>query len=959
MVKKIYNVPASCAFADVLARKFLDEYAGDLLSLTNVLFLLPNRRACQTLKEAFVRERGLSPTLLPQMMPIGDVEEDELFLRGFDFEEILRELPPAIDAKSRLLWFTRRIMAQPGKFGLEKFSAEQACYLAQELCSLIDAVYNEQLSFDNLKNLVPEEYAAHWLETLSFLEVVTQEWPDYLREKKLEDPGFRRNLTLALQCRVWQKSPPDKRIVIAGTTATFPAMKNLVKTVLSLPQGELILYGLDKFLDETSWKAVDESHPQFELKDLLEFLQTDRASVRDLVPSENVQREKLISEIMRPAKTTDKWRDIAVCNILPEAWSGLKTVSCRDVREEAIAIALIMRETLEIPQKTAALVTTDRNLARRVAAELERWEIKVDDSAGKPLSLTPPGMFLRLILQACRSDFAAVDFLALLKHPLLAAGGEYGSVRRRVRDYEKSVLRADVPGEEDVFIAEVKESLRALHDLLSVQADFKKILEVHIKTAEKLAETSEKSGADILWRGEAGEAGASFIAGLYAAAEILGNIAGEDYPGLLDALMAGVTVRPKYGTHPRLKILGPIEARLNDFDVVIIGEVNENLWPKAAEADPWMSRPMKRDFGMPLPEKAIGVLAHDFSCLAAGKQVFLTRADRVQGTPMVKSRWWMRLETVLKALNSDIDKIDCPAYRHWAGFIDRARVFKPLLPPEPTPPVFARPRELSASAVENLMRDPYIIFAKYILRLKKLNDLDRELNFADYGNIVHAVLEAFNNKYSTAFPENAKEELLKIGEAYFAANQVSLETRAFWWPNFEKTVDWLVGVEQEYRKDVKKVHNEVKGELVFQAPEGVFKITAKADRVDETADGRVNVIDYKTGQARTKNELIKGYAPQLPIEGLIAAHGGFSGIAKKEVASLIYWQLGKKAAVFDDNIEEILHNTFERIHGLAAIFDLPTTPYICQPNPKHAPKYSDYQHLGRVAEWSVTGEDGE
>lgn len=468
-------------------------------------------------------------------------------------------------------------------------------------------------------------------------------------------------------------------------------------------------------------------------------------------------------------------------------------------------------------------MTTDRNLARRVAAELERWEIKVDDSAGKPLSLTPPGMFLRLILQACRSDFAAVDFLALLKHPLLAAGGEYGSVRRRVRDYEKSVLRADVPGEEDVFIAEVKESLRALHDLLSVQADFKKILEVHIKTAEKLAETSEKSGADILWRGEAGEAGASFIAGLYAAAEILGNIAGEDYPGLLDALMAGVTVRPKYGTHPRLKILGPIEARLNDFDVVIIGEVNENLWPKAAEADPWMSRPMKRDFGMPLPEKAIGVLAHDFSCLAAGKQVFLTRADRVQGTPMVKSRWWMRLETVLKALNSDIDKIDCPAYRHWAGFIDRARVFKPLLPPEPTPPVFARPRELSASAVENLMRDPYIIFAKYILRLKKLNDLDRELNFADYGNIVHAVLEAFNNKYSTTFPENAKEELLKIGEAYFAANQVSLETRAFWWPNFEKTVDWLMGVEQEYRKDVKKVHNEVKGELVFRRRKGRLK----------------------------------------------------------------------------------------------------------------------------------------
>ncbi len=962
MEKRIYNIPASCAFADVLAERFLNDYAGDELSLADVVFLLPNRRACQTLKDAFVRLQGLQPTLLPQMVPLGDVEEDELFIRGFDVSGVLHSLPPAIDVKSRLLWFTKKIMSRPEKFGLDVFSAGQACYLAQELCSLLDMVYNEQLSFDNLKNLVPEEYAAHWLETLSFLEVVTQEWPAFLREKNLTDPACRRNKMLELQSLVWEKEQTDKRIVAAGTTAVFPAMKNLVRTVLALPRGELILYGLDRYLDAAGWEAVDESHPQFELKELLTYLKVERSEVVDFVPPENPEREILVSEIMRPARTTDKWRSLFENKISSKAVDGIRTLNCRDVREEALSIALIMRETLETPEKTAALVTTDRNLARRVAAELIRWNITVDDSAGKPFSLTPPGMFLRLIVRVCLSDFAPVDFLALLKHPFFACGEDYASVRRLVRQYEQKVLRADIFSEDEILKEQIfsfQKIMAPFNNLFHQPgADLRQFLKLHIETAEKLAATKEKNGADILWRGEDGETGAAFVADLYASANMMDVISGQDYEGLLEVLTVGVTVRPKYGTHPRLKILGPIESRLSRSDVTIIGEVNENLWPQAVEADPWMSRPMKKAFGMPLPEKSIGVLAHDFSCLLAAENVFLTRADRVQGTPMVKSRWWMRLETVLKALHFDVKKTICGSYPACARHMDRALHFFPVGAPAPKPPVSARPRELSASAVEDLMRDPYKVFAKYILRLKKLNGLDREFDFADYGNIVHAVLEKFNNKYPETFPENAAEELLRIGKECFAANCVAAETRAFWWPNFEKTVEWIVEVERRYRQNVKKLHNEIRGELSFQSLAGAFKITAKADRVDEMCDGRVNIIDYKTGQVRRKNELIKGYAPQLPIEGLIAGCGGFPGIGKKETSALIYWQLGRQEVVINDDIKEILENTFERIRGLAALFDQPSTSYICQPNPKYAPKYSDYLHLARVAEWSVTGEEG-
>lgn len=961
MKNKIFNIPATCSFADVISERFLDEYKDNPLAMADVLFLLPNRRAVKALAEAFVRRQGLSPTLLPKMMPIGDVEEDELFLTGFDFAPALASLSPAIERNERLLLFTKIILSKPTEFGIEKLSANQACFLAQELANLIDTVNNENLSFGNLKNLVPDEYAAHWQETLKFLEIITHYWPDILKERGLVDPAERRNRLLYAQAQIWRDNPPSKRIIAAGTTATFPAMKALVKTVSELPNGEVYLSGLDKYLDEDGWNEIDETHPQFELKELLEYLKLERTEIKDLVQSENEAREVFVSEVMRPAKTTDKWRDIARLNLKHDAYDGISLINCTDVRKEALSIALIMRETLEYPEKTAALVTTDRTLARRVATELERWNIKVDDSAGQPLALTPVGIFLRLIVKAVQSDFAPVDFLSLLKMPLTANGMDYAEIRKLTRDYEKKVLRGGKEDEEiEAEILQLKETLRELYELIKEpKADFKKMIEVHVTAAEKLAAIPEKEGAQVLWRGDAGEAAAKFIGDLYQQAEVLGEIDTAEYAGLLEAMMAGVTVRPKFGTHPRLKILGPIEARLTHFDTIIIGEVNEGSFPKLATSDPWMSRPMKKDFGFPMPEKAIGVLAHDFCQLLANSQVYLTRADRVQGTPMVKSRWWMRLETVLKALKVDVEDLENTAFSAWAEYMDRVETFTRLLPPAPKPPVEARPRELSASAVENWMRDPYTIYAKYILKLKPLDELEQDLTMRDYGTIIHAVLEKFNNRHRNAFPENAKEELLMLGREYFEENDVAMETRAFWWPAFEKVVDWLTDMETSYRPDIAKVNSEVTGSFSFEAPAGKFTITAKADRVDETKDGKINIIDYKTGFARSIKEVETGYAPQLPIEGLIAKFGGFENIPAKDVNRLIYWQLGRKDTVVENDMKELLDNSYERIVTLASVFDFEKTAYISQPSPKLAPKYSDYEHLARVKEWSVVEKEEE
>ncbi len=958
MQKHLYNLPLTCNFTDILAQKFLQEYAENPLALTDVLFLLPNRRAVQSLREAFVRHKGLTPTLLPQMLPIGDVEEDELFLTGGTLGEELMRLPPAVGSMERTLLLARLIAQKPQDYGLEKMPLGQAVSLACELSNLLDMVENEKLDFSLLQNLVPEEYAKHWQETLKFLTIITDWWPKILAERGLLNPARRRSLLLEARIKIWQNQKTEKRIVAAGTTATFPLMKELVKTVLDLPNGEVFLWGVDKFIDDESWNKIDETHPQFELKELLDFLQIDRHDVPDVEMPQNLPREMLISELMRPAATTDLWRE-AASKISPTALDGLHLLDCTDLREEALAIALLMRQTLETPGKTAALVTSDRNLARRVAGELKRWEIKVDDSAGVPLSLTPIGIYLRLVAAACDENLSKKALLALFKHPLCAGGYDYATMRAKLRQVEKKLWRAqEADAELEAFVNDLMEKLCELFELRAQpKASFKQMLTAHMRCAEALAATASQNGQQLLWRGDAGEAAAAFVADLFEQAEVLGEIDTVEYLALFEALCAKQVVRPRFGTHPRLKILGPIEARLNHFDVTIIGEINEGIWPLQTTSDPWMSRPMKKDFGFPLPEKAIGVSALDFSGQMGAKDVYLTRAERAQGTPMVKSRWWLRLETLLRALHLQAKQFSAETYKKIAKHFDTPEQFFKLLPPAPTPPVIARPRALSASNVEMWLRDPYAIYAKYILNLKPLDEVEEDLSMADYGTIIHEILEEFNNKYSTSWPQNAREELLRLGQVYFAQHQVAAETKVFWWPNFEKTVDWVVKQEKIYRQNIARVHNEIKGDFSWQAPAGTFTVKAVADRVDETKDGKINIIDYKTGRIRSAADVHNGTAPQLPIEGLIAGHGGFSGVKAAEVASLIYWQLGKKAQVVDDNMPELLAKAEERLKELVALFDFEQTPYLSRPNPRRLPEYSDYEHLARVREWSVQEEE--
>jgi len=963
-LRNVFNIPLSCPFWDTLVKSFLKRYAADAIALTNVLFLVPNRRACQSLTAAFVREQGLKPTILPKIVPIAEIDDEELFFDTFDLVDDLAQTKSVISNEERLFLFTRMIMSKPNDFGLKQISLAQAVNLAKELANLIDTACNQGLSFDKLYDLVPDKYAAHWQETLKLLKIITDYWPHILEERQAIDVCDFRKALLYKQADVWQRDKTNRVIIAAGITACFPAIVNLLKVILSLPNGEIYFAGLDVKSEDAYWNAIDESHPQFELKELLERLLINREQVENLCSPQNEAREKFISEIMRPASVSDSWQQLRHDENLVNSLKNVSLLESKTQRDEALAIALKMREILNLPEKNVALITYDRNLARRVASELERFEVKIDDSAGLPLNLSPVGIFLKLITEAAQNIDSDVSFIGLVKNPFMLFHTSAADFRKRVYDYEYTLRKKNAVLNEDTlsFFKSIKDKLLDFAELLSrPQVSFENIIKEHIKIAEEFATSDVMPGKKFLWRGDAGKCAANFVTKMLKSAQFLGPIDGKDYLQLFSELMGFESVRASFGTHPRLNILGPIEARLCHFDYVILGEVNEGIWPKPEQADMWMSRPMKKDFGFSLPEKNVGILGADLCGFLTADNVILTRAERVDGTPMKKSRWLLRMETVLGAMGSNIKAFKSDKLALIAAKLDMPEKSLTIAPPAPCPPLSARPRKLSASAVDLLVADPYSVFAKYILKLYPLDDLDIPLDQRDYGTLVHGIIETFNNAYPCQFPENALEVLISIGKKCFDESKIEQELRAFWWPKFVKTA--MVYVALENRADISKIYNEIEGSLSYNLFGCDVTFTAKADRIDTLLSGAVNIVDYKTGKIPTKKQVMSGHALQLLLEGLIAQKGNFPDLSAKDVNCLVYWHLGDKKSsknilIINPKEDSVLQKCEDYLLKLISTFNFESTPYYSRPIPKYLPKNRDYEHLARVKEWSVQEDEG-
>jgi ATP-dependent helicase/nuclease subunit B len=984
----VFTISPGKPFVDALAAGLMAGALGidakDPLELSRVTVLLPTRRACRALIEAFLRGAEGRAMLLPRIAPIGDIDDDALELEAGQTLGAAAEVPPAIPDLRRQLLLARMIMRWGAGRGDGPRPPDQAARLARELARLLDQVQTEQLSFERLGELVPEDFAEHWQLTLDFLKILTSDWPQILGEEGCADPAARRNALLAAQAQAWEASPPADPVIAAGTTGSISATAALLEQIRRLPRGAVVLPGLDQGLDEESWQALDETHPQFGMARLLERLGVPREAVREWqapgIAATDAARAALVSEALRPAETTDAWRAARARprKRTERALSGVTRVDCPSPREEAGVIALAMRGALEAPGKRAALVTPDRGLARRVAAELRRWDVDVDDSAGMELSETPPGAYLRLTAALAAQAWAPVPLLAVLKHPLAAGGLRPARFRANARALEKAALRGPRPAEgvsglraalgaseavtprarKDLgqWLDRLEEAARPLTEALAQhRVALDALVRAHVAFAEALAASDEADGRERLWAGEAGEAAAGFIAELIQAAADFPPVSGVSYPGLLEALMTGRFVRPRYGRHPRLFIWGPLEARLQHVELMILGGLNEGAWPPDPRADPWMSRPMRARFGLPLSERRIGLSAHDFAQAFSAPEVVLTRATRVEGTPTVPSRWLLRLEHFLP---EDGGIAQGEKYLHWYAALDAPAEVGPCEAPAPKPPVPARPRRLGVTEVETLIRDPYAVYARRVLGLEPLDPIDSDPGAAERGIFIHQALDRFVREYPRELPKNAVERLLAIGRGAFGEALARPGVLAFWWPRFERIARWFVDYELSRRAaGVSALETEVRGQLELSAPQGPLLLVARADRIDRLSGGGLAVLDYKTGTVPSQRQVKSGLTPQLPLEAAIAGAGGFRGVPAEPVAELAYVRLtgrgpGGEVRVVDGEPAEMAAAARAGLERLIAAFDDPDTPYRSRPRPIFERRFGDYDHLARVKEWS-------
>jgi ATP-dependent helicase/nuclease subunit B len=972
-MKGVYSIAIDRRFADELAAGVLAGYRSDPLALADVLILLPTRRSVRALREAFLRASGGTPTLLPRMAPLGDLDDGEW--EALPGDEALT-LPPAIDGAEREALLTELVLAFRSDDGEPVAqTTAQALKLARELASLLDELAIDGVPFDKLETLVDGNFAHHWQHTLKFLAIVGEHWPTILAARGQIDALDRRTRSIRAQATRWRAHPPATPVIAAGSTGSQPATRELLATIAGLPQGVVVLPGLDREIDDESWSKLDPTHPQFGLRELLPALGCERQEVAEWPGDAGEHaRRLLIAELMRPAETTHGWQRPSTA-----ALDHVTRADCATPHQEALVIALALREALETPHRTAALVTPDRDLARRVAAELRRWDVEIDDSAGQPLADTPPAALLRALVAAVDSGFAPIDLLALLKHPLCTLGLTRAALLDTARRLDRKVLRglkpepgpdalrrlvgerlADKPDHHPVadLVQRVTNATASLAAAMAAEATPEALLEATIAAAEQCAP------GEALWSGEAGEALADALARLRSAWTGRPAVPAGQWPALLTTMLAPEVLRPAFGRHPRLAIWGPLEARLQRADLLVLGGLNEGTWPPAVDTGPWINRPMRATLGLPQPERRVGLSAHDFVAALSAERVLLTRAEREGGAPTVPSRWLARLDALFgwdpesPAPPPEYIQRGRRSYAAWAEAFDDPGTYKPWPRPEPRPPLEARPKQLSVSSVEQWRRDPYGLYARQILKLRLLDPLEQELGAAERGSHLHNALDEFLKAHPDgALPADALQRFEAMGERHLATVLAAPAERAFWWPRFQRLARWFVATERARRAaGTKLLASETKGSVAL----GPLTVTAIADRIDEIEPGGWNIIDYKTGRVPTPKELEGLFAPQLLLEAAMQ----FEAIKEApRTVHLSYWQangLGDGGRVIEiEDSETLVPQMIALVRKMIDHFGDPSTPYTALPWPEFIPHFNDYQHLARVAEWSTGSGDDE
>jgi ATP-dependent helicase/nuclease subunit B len=960
---RLFTIPPHRSFADSLAAGLIARFGGAPLGLAKGRILLPNNRAVRAVTDAFVRASGTG-LLLPRLIPVGDPDIDERIGGALDPVDAAELILPAVDPLERLLALAAMLRG-------DGETAAESLRLAADLGRTLDALQIEEVEPRKLKTAAADagELARHWTQSLDCLQAILDRWPALLRTSGKIDLAERRNRLLHRLAEQWRYDPPPGFTVAAGITTAAPAVAALLGRVARMPDGMVVLPGLSlsTSLPDEEWEALgpdeerrgEETHPQYHLKLLLDRMGIAREEVEQWRAggrsASSAARGRAVAHAMTAADFSDKWEGLKPAE---RRLTGIRAAELPDPAAEAQVIALAIREAIEEPGRTAALITPDRMLAERVSALLRRWNIDADDSAGQALGQTPAGTLLLGIAAAAAEDFAPVPLLALLKHPLAGGEGEQRVAwleQVRLLDLALRGPRPAVglPGldqhcrekERERLSRGCSEAWTQVRPMIgSLSGLFAKPISL-ARFAAAVAEQATTLAGDRAWRGGDGRMAAELLANLQDLAEAQAiEVTADDAVPMLRELLDRQRVRPPYGGHPRVFIWGLLEARLQQADFVVLGGLNEGVWPAMPAPDPWLAPKIRSNLGLPGLEFRIGLAAHDFASALGAPRVLITRARRDNKSPTVASRFWLRLQAMSGGLARDL------RLERIAAALDNPGKPQPVDRPAPRPPVEERPRTIPVTAVDRLNADPFAFYAQAMLKLRSLDPVDADFTAAWKGSAVHKVLEEWL-KHDECDPDKLRPRAL----ALLSSAGIHPMLRALWQPRLMEAIDWIAGLEQKNQEAGRQplvAESEGKTEL-----SGVT-VKGKADRIDRLADGALAIVDYKTGKAPAQKTVDAGFALQLGLLGLIAKAGGFPGVTGTPAAHE-YWSMSKQNGGSFGKVSrpdketgtaEFLEHA-ERAFRIAAEKWLTgDEQFTAKLHPAYAP-YGDYDQLMRLEEW--------
>ncbi|MFZ5665040.1 MAG: double-strand break repair protein AddB [Pseudomonadota bacterium] len=975
----VYAIGAQRGFADVLADGLLRRFGGDPMGLARATLLIPNHRAGRAITEALVRHAA-DGLLLPRMVLIGDIDLDESLGALLDPLGEGAEVPPAVDPLERRF----RLAALIAREGVGRAGADdpaETLRLACEYARVLDQLQVEEKTLDQLDTIdVEADLAEHWAAARDLFLRVGRAWQGELATMGRIDPADRRNRLLDKAASRWREQPPLTPVIAAGITTSAPAIARLLRSIADLPQGMVVLPGLDLDMDEALWEALGHpvtapqppgaepverpaiTHPQYHLKQLLHAMSVSRAEVEPWQAEPRTglaaDRARLLRSIFLPARLSDRWVTLDAAD---RRTRGIRIVEAENPDEEAQAIALLVRQALDIPARRVAIVTPDRGLAARVIAHLRRWDIEADDSAGEALPVTPPGRFLLAVAQCLADDFAPVQLLDLFKHPLAQAGETRREWLDEVRALDR-LLRGPRPkpglGGIDALIGNrpLKSWWQEAKALVDPIARWSREPQPLSATIQAIAAAADGLSNQAVWTGLAGRCASDLVQQLLARTGTHDPLVTPSQAvNILARLMREKSVRPPYGKHPRVAIYGLLEARLQSADLVICAGLNEGVWPQIPSPDPWLAPMVRNALGLAPLEMRVGLSAQDLAGALASAEVVLTRARRDGSAPTVASRFLLRLQAVAPDRQMEDHETLALARR-----VDRPLPAVRIEKPAPRPSAEQRVKRLSVTELDRLRADPYAFYAKRILALPSLDPVDAEPSAAWRGTLVHEILEYWHREDGLDAASLVPRACRYLDEA-----NVHPLIKALWRPRLVAALDWIAEETLALAGEGRRmIDAERSGTFMIEGVE----IRGKADRIDRLPDGTLAIVDYKTGKPPSARQVEAGYALQLGLLGMMAERGGFAAkdnqpeIAGK-AAAFEYWSLTRsKSGDFgyretpvgrknsELTAETMLPTAEHFLREALHAWILGDAPFTAKLVPDQA-TYTEYDQLMRLAEW--------